>query len=85
MDPKKSLKFNMTRYLMSIGYTKSFGVKPQLNRHFHYKSYQIILNNHETSSEMFRFVSNVRDNLCDTFSIFTIASTYDIMTSYQIS
>ena len=55
---------------MSIGYTKSFGVKPQLNRHFHSKSYQIILNNHETSSEMFQFLSNVRDNLCDTFSIF---------------
>jgi len=55
---------------MSIGYTKSFGVKPQLDRHFHSKSYQIILNDHETSSEMFRFVSNVRDNLCDTFSIF---------------
>ena len=60
----------MTRSLMSIGYTKSFGVKPQLDRYFHSISYQIILNNHEISSEMFRFVSIVRDNLCDTFSIF---------------
>ena len=75
----------MTRASMSIGYTKILGVKPHLDCHFHSKSYRIILNNHETSSEMFRVVSNVRDNLHETFSIFTKNSTHDVMTTRQIS
>jgi len=70
---------------MSIGYTKSFRGKPQIDHRFHSESYRIILNNHETSSEMFRVVSNVRDNLHETFSIFTKNSTHDVMTTRQIS
>ena len=55
---------------MSIGYKKNFRGKPQIDCHFHFKSYRTILNNFETSSEMFQVVSNVRDNLCEMLSIF---------------
>ena len=60
----------MTQSLMCTDYTKSFRVKPQIDRRFHSKSYRIILNNPETSSEMLQVVSNVRDNLFEMFSIF---------------
>ena len=48
-----------------------------------------ILPNHShryySSSKMLRFINIVHDRLCETDSIFTIASTYDIMRSWQIS
>jgi hypothetical protein len=60
----------MTLTLMCIGYRKKFVRKPQIGCRIHSESYQIILNNHETSSEMFWVVSNVRDKLREIFSNF---------------
>ena len=37
-------KLHMNQSMFSIGYTKSFEVKPQFNRHFDSKSYRILLN-----------------------------------------
>ena len=37
-------KFHMNQSMFSIAYTKSFEVKPQIDRHFDSKSYRILLN-----------------------------------------
>ena len=37
-------KLHMNQSMFSIAYTKSFDVKPQFDRHFDSKSYQILLN-----------------------------------------
>ena len=75
----------MTRASMSIGYTKILGVKPHLDCHFHSKSYRIILNNHETSSEMFGLWAMYVTTYVKSSQFFTTTSTYDIMTSCQTS
>ena len=41
---KKLPKLHMNQFMFSIVYTKSFEVKPQFDRHFDSKSYQILLN-----------------------------------------
>ena len=40
---------------------------------------------YDSSSEILWFVNIVHDRLCETYSIFTIATMYDIMRSKQIS
>ena len=40
---------------------------------------------YNSSCEILWFVNIVHDRLCETYSIFTIATTYDIMRSWQIS
>ena len=77
----------MTQSLMCTDYTKSLGVKPQIDRRFHSKSYRIILKNSETSSEKFQVLSNVCDNLFQTFSIFYHSlhiQYHDILSNFMI-
>jgi hypothetical protein len=77
----------MTQSLMYTDYIKSFRVKSQIDRRSHFKSYRIILNHRETSSEMFQVVNNVHDNLFEMFSIFyhnLYIQYHDILLNFMI-
>ena len=60
----------MVLSLMPTCYIKSLRAEQQIDHRLHSKSHRIILNHYETSREIFWVVSNVCDNLLETFSIF---------------
>jgi len=74
----------MKQYILPIGYKFVFEVKLKFDRHFHSKPNCILINS-DSSSQMFPFISIVREKIAKLTQIFTIASTYDIMRYWQIS
>ena len=75
----------MNQSMFSIACTNSFEVKPQFNRHFDSKSYRVLLNAmilFWDTSFCKHHTWHIVENL---LNFFTIASTYDIMGSWQIS